>query len=177
MSDFHKLLRILEKELSYQEKLLKLLTHERAAIVKLNIEEIEKIRDEKEGLVDALVSVEKNRTDVFENLAKTYLEDEADKPKSPALSELVDFCPERDIKNRLGSLRTSLKDTAEVVKSLNDTNSELIKQTLGFIASTIAIMRSVPGSDLPTYGPKGHLQSDCEDPAFAKRIPQFSREA
>ena len=49
---FQQLLRLLEKEISLQEKLLELLVKERAAIVKLNQEQVEAIALEKAQLLE-----------------------------------------------------------------------------------------------------------------------------
>ncbi|MCB0323362.1 MAG: flagellar protein FlgN [Bdellovibrionales bacterium] len=172
MADYRKLLRLLQKELSYQDALLSLLVKERTAIVKLNQEEIDKLGAEKEKLLVQSIEVEQQRQTVLKGLQD---EDLAEKKK---FTEIVATCSEPALRQELNMIGKSLKSTVESVKKLNDENGLLIKQCLGLIASTVSILSAQPESDLPTYGASGKLKSDQEDPAFSSRASRgISRSA
>lgn len=169
MSQFKQLLKLLQHEFSYQEKLLELLTKERVAIVKLNQDQLDQLTEKKEELIAEAGTVEKRRRAVLESL----LPEESE----PKLSAVVAKCPKEEGRNELERIGRELKELATQVRDLNDQNGVLIRQSLGLIASTVAIMTSAPDTDLPTYSAKGSLSSGHQqDPAFAPRR-QLTREA
>jgi flagellar biosynthesis/type III secretory pathway chaperone len=171
MFDFRKLLKVLEKELKCQEQLLELLSQERVAIVKLNQEQIERIREAKENILTEAIDIEQRRKQIFSALAET-----AKRTEPLKLADVIELCPPQEGRGQLRHVGETLKKVATSVFELNDQNGELIKQSLGLIASTVAIMRAAPEADLPTYTQKGSLTSTNEDPAFGAKN-QFSREA
>lgn len=171
MFDFRKLLKLLEKELGYQEKLLELLSKERAAIVKLNQDQLDELRVRKEEILHDVQDIEQRRTEIFNQLATS--ENRKDPLK---FSEVLERCPPNEGRGPLKHVGDNLRRVAAQVQEMNQYNGELIKHSLGLIASTVAIMRSAPETDLPTYTPSGELSKAHEDPAFSARR-QLSREA
>jgi flagellar biosynthesis/type III secretory pathway chaperone len=145
MTDFQRLLDLLEREFKVQEDLLRLLTKERAAIVKLNSEETEALADEKSQLLDKATSIEERRKEII---------------GEKKLPEIIATCPEARLKKQLESRRSELKELALGVKELNDLNFQLLQQALGFVASTFSIVRSAQAPEPNTYGRKGKLSSD-----------------
>ena len=169
MSQFRQLLKLLEREFGYQEKLLDLLTKERVAIVKLNQDQLDQLTEKKDELLREAGSVEQKRQAVLVAL----LPDE----ETPKLSAVVARCPLSEGRHDIERIGRELKELATQVRDLNDQNGLLIRQSLGLIASTVAIMTSAPDTDLPTYSAKGSLSSGSQqDPAFAPRR-QLAREA
>lgn len=169
MSQFKQLLKLLQHEFSYQEKLLDLLTKERVAIVKLNQDQLDQLTEKKDELLAEAGSVEKRRREVLEALLPEDTE--------PKLATVVAKCPPSEGRKDLERIGKELKELATQVRDLNDQNGLLIRQSLGLIASTVSIMTSSPESDLPTYSAKGSLSSGGQqDPAFAPRR-QLTREA
>ena len=164
MSDFEKLLRLLQKELTYQEKILSLLTKERTAIVKLNQEQLEEFRGQKEKLVGEAMALDQQRLAVMNRIFNSDAQEE-----QPKFAEIVSQCREPSVRNELSKIGDELRNVVGTVKQLNDENSDLIKHSLGLIATTMAIMRSQPGTELPTYKPSGKLTSKEDDPAFSGR--------
>ena len=171
MFDFRKLLKLLEKELDCQEKLLELLTKERVAIVKLNQEQLDALCSAKEAVISEAADLEQRRRAVFTSLAE-----QANREEPLKLSEVVEMCPPSEGRGLLKHVGDNLKKLATNVHELNQQNGMLIKQSLGLIASTVAIMRATPDADLPTYTQQGSLTTKSEDPAFSAKN-QFSREA
>jgi len=171
MFDFRKLLKLLEKELSYQEKLLELLSKERVAIVKLNQDQLDELRVRKEEILSDVLDIEQRRTEIFAQLASSEAREEPLK-----FSEVLERCPPGEGRGPLKHAGDNLRKVAAQVQEMNQYNGELIKQSLGLIASTVAIMRAAPETDLPTYTQSGSLTSAHDDPGFTAR-KQFTREA
>ena len=163
MSEFRKLIRHLQQELSKQEKLLTVLAAEREAIIKLNQEEIEILRDKKEKIIDSARLIEGERKVTLERITENA---EQDGPLK--LAQIVELCPEKQVKRDLESVGAKLKEVAYEVSELNSHNGILIKQTLGIVASVASIFRSGLETDLPAYEKSGKLSGDQESP-FATR--------
>lgn len=163
-----KLLTILKKELSYQEEILELLARERTAIVRLNQEELDKLTVAKQALLDKAKDVEEER--------RMLLMDILGSTEGAKFSEVMKSCPALDVRDNLEIVGAELKSTAQSVHDLNNTNAELLKQALGLVASTLAIFRSAPGTDLPTYEAKGKLKGSSE-PVLTYRRSQITRQA
>lgn len=170
MNDFRTLLQLLKKELACQEKLLLLLGKERVAIVGVKQTEIESLGAEKEKVILAAQNIERERT-----AALYELRGEAPRKQPLKISELIAKCDAKDVKRELESAVSDLRKTATAVREMNDHNSILLNQSLGLIASTLAIIRSAPDTDLPTYGSSGRLTAQ-EDPAFARRSGRVTQE-
>lgn len=170
MHQFRKLLWLLEKELSQQERLLGLLSKERVAIVKLQKSEIEKIAEQKEPVIREAAELAIKRLEVLRTI-KTVPAGEHYR-----MDEFVECCP-AELKTELTAISAELKQTAQAVRELNSNNAGLIRQSLSIIASTVAIMSSRPGTELPTYGQRGKLRSKEEDPAFSRRNLGVARSA
>ncbi len=173
MSQFPKLLRLLQKELSQQEKLLSLLTKERAAIVKLNQEEIDRLAGEKAKVLEGAMDLEEQRAEVYAAVCESLKADSAEPMK---FSDVVAQCEDRTTKQDLTRVGSELKTLVSSVKKINEGNGDLIKQCMGLIATTVSILTSKPDTDLPTYGSSGKLKGE-QDPAFASRRSFTSRSA
>ncbi len=163
MSAFNKLMRALEEELLYQDKLLKLLTRERAAIVKLDQVQLQKIADQKADLFEDAREVGARRNAVIGAITGE------DKPKgSVKLAEILTKCPSSDTRKKLETIGSALKKAAQSVYEINNENSEMIKRSIGLVVSTIAIFRSAPEADLPAYNESGNLRRSQDSTSSRK---------
>lgn len=171
MQEFRSLVSLLQRELEKQERLLETLTRERAAIVKLNCEQLEEVQREKQGLLDEVRSLEERRTTTIESLTKNLPAPLPDKK----LASLVQACPTKELKSQLGAVGEQLKRAATAVRDLNTNNGTLLKQSLGLVSSVLSIFNSSAGTDLPTYTPSGQI-TDASDPLPSRR-PAVRREA
>ncbi len=174
MSDYEKLLLTLQKELAYQQQILSLISREQIAIVKLNQEELDQCCREKENLVEEARNLEKQRHAAIDRIA---LREAGERSPAPKFLELLARCPDRQLKKQLAAIGEELKTVASRVRKLNEGNGGLIKNCLGLIGSTIAIMRSHPGAELPTYSQNGKLKSQSQDPAFTDARSGITRAA
>lgn len=173
MASFQGLLQLLQKELKHQEKLLVLLKKEHETIVRLDQAELDKLQETKDKLVNQAFELEGRRTEVIERLmSEAKLETPIEKMK---LSDLLEHCTDKSISSALKKVGAELKSITVTVKELNKKNGDLLKQSLGLIATTLSIMHSRPGTDLPTYGKTKKLTSTASDPAFAVHEKSFTR--
>jgi flagellar biosynthesis/type III secretory pathway chaperone len=163
MREFEKLVHVLERELGYQEKLLTLLASERAAIVHLNNEDLNTIREQKEKIFFDAMKLGQRRAQILSDLGR-----EEDK-----LPVIIEECPSPKVKAELDSVRTDLKKTTAKVREFSDSNAKLIKQSLGLIASTISIMRGFgSATSVNTYGATGALRGkEKTNPLGVDRTP------
>ena len=150
------------------------MSKERNAIVKLDRELIERINREKESVIRSAMVTESERGELITRLCDNF---SIDPKEGLKLKDLIEFCPEKELSDELGEVIDGLKEVAHNVKRFNDHNTYLVKESLGLIVSTLSIMRSDPGDELPTYGYGGKLNSGYKDMAFAKRIQRFTHEA
>lgn len=165
MFDYKKLYKIIEKQIDNQEKLLGLLAQERVALVKLRQDDLDRVCEAKGRVLDDVEELEEKRKDIFQAISEVLKLDRELKFK-----DVIENCPPTESKGKLQHLCENLKTIATRVKEINSVNSELLKSSLGLIASTLSIVRSVPEVDLPIYNKGGGLSTgEIEDPAFAKK--------
>ena len=157
MDEFKTLLRLLEEELQVQEKLLKLLTSERAAIAKLDQMAMERSAAQKDKLLGQSSQLESERTAIVERIAPTGRRKERAK-----LADLLTKCPSPALAEQLKKTGATLKQSAQATRELNAANTDLIRHTLRIISSTVAIIRAAPGAEAKTYSDKGSLKKNRE---------------
>ncbi len=171
MKDFKKLVKLLNKELDSQKKLLKLLLKEQVSIINMKQTEISEIAEEKEKFFNKALSYQKER----EEVVKKILPEE--KFLGHKFDDLVLVCSDYKTKEELTTIKSSLKETVEEVSKINKYNSSLIKQALGVVSSTLSILRTSPPESLPTYTGKGTLSIESQDAAFNPNAKNLTREA
>ncbi len=160
LTEFKRLVELLDEEIRSQERILELLSKERVSIVELNREQTEQLAEKKLHLVEQAANLEKKRTALLCELTGAA--------KAPKVSEVIAKCPAIPVKRELQAKSHELKITATRVRELNLNNAVLLRQALGIVSSTLSIIRSSPGSELPTYGESGSLKGTA-DPAFARK--------
>lgn len=149
-SDYRTLLQLLQRELKQQERLLELLTKERVAVVKLKQDDILKLAEAKESILGEAKALEQSRATVILELSGS------DQPIK--LRELLGSCKELSLKRDLERVGGELRKTTEATRELHQTNSILLKQAMGIVATTTAILRSAPDTGLPSYGEGGKMK-------------------
>jgi len=164
MNQFNSLLSIINDEIQGQKDLLKLLTTEKRLVIEMKNDKVEELQKVKNVLLEKLVGFSTAR----EGIVRSVLQIE--NAKKPAkTSDAVLKCTDLKLRKLLQTAITSLKTISLQVKEQNTYNSKLIGQALGVLSSSLAIIRSTPGTELPTYGQKGKLKTTSADPAFQKR--------
>jgi flagellar biosynthesis/type III secretory pathway chaperone len=171
MKQYRALLQTLLKETKIQEKILGLLAEERGRIVHLEREELEKLAEKKEALLNIASELRDSRREIFSEL-KTLLRIEDPKPK---LTDIADQCDEEQLRNSLKEAGASLRDVASRVNALNSENGILLKQSLGLLSSTIAIMTAQPQVSNTNYSRNAKITAD--DEAEMTVVSSFNKSA
>jgi flagellar biosynthesis/type III secretory pathway chaperone len=153
--DFKQLKKLLEKELQFQEKLLKLLAKETSAIVSMKQQDIDAINAEKQELLKKAAAVGHERSEIIKEVVG--------KAKAAKFADVVAHCPEGALKESLTKVGSDLKDLTVRVKELNDHNGILVRQTLGTVIAAVAIFKGAGSDELPTYCATGSMKSDKEE--------------
>lgn len=165
------LLTLLTDEGRHQEQLLSVLTRERCSIVKLNGAESEKLREEKEKVLAEAFLLESKRAALLREIvgAPAQSSNKREPKVKPKLTEALAKCPPGPLKKSLQAKAAELRVSARRAKELNHHNAQLLEQALSIISSTLSIIQSSPGTELPTYSGQGELKNATPDPAFSKR--------
>lgn len=168
MQEFKTFLSILETEVEAQRKLLDLLTRERAAVVRMNQKELDRLTAEKESLLSKLQQTEAERKSTALSLSGNA--------RAQRLSDIAARCPARDIRSKLEKTGKLLKDLAMQVRSFGSHNQILLRQALGILSSTISVIRSASGTAVPTYEAGGKIREDSKS-LISRRGTSFASEA
>lgn len=175
MIDYQKLLSILDKELACHNRLLTVLADERNAIVSFDKGKVDEVAALK---AEILAESQTLREKLLETIEADKNSPSADaKAETKSLRQAIEYCNSAKIKTVLAQKQTELKDLIVSAQAKSKHNFELIRQSLGFIASTLAIMRSAPEVELPVYGVNAKLSSESQDPAFAPHNKTLVRSA
>lgn len=170
MVDYNRLIIALKKELECQRRLLDVMSRERDALVSFDADAISKLAEEKKGILEYGKALQDKRLSAL----GPNLDEEQKKIK---LDDVINRCSSPQLKHELKNIHQELKNIVGEVKHLHDHNGQLFKTSLGFISSTLSIIRSRPETELPTYGVNAKLTAAVQDPAFAPRSKTIIREA
>jgi flagellar biosynthesis/type III secretory pathway chaperone len=172
---FERLLRILVKETTLQEKFLTILAEERSCIVKLQTKPLEEIQKKKEKLLAEISSHAKERSQVLLDLGVPP----PTKHKEPVkLTDLIQSCESIKTKNALEKVCKELKESASSTKKLNTENGDLLKRSLGLVSNTISIINARPSIEDNNYKRNGKTSSESLTPTLnTSPISSFKRSA
>ncbi|MDD2943294.1 MAG: flagellar protein FlgN [bacterium] len=145
MRELKQLVVVLERELRFQEELLSILASERAAIVHLNDEDLKQIAQAKTQLFERAATVGLDRSRLIQDIAG----------EQGRLPECIAVCSDESVRSQLHQMRDKLKQVTLRVLEMNKYNGELLKQSLGMVASTISILKGGATAKPVTYSAKG----------------------
>ncbi|MCR4923326.1 MAG: flagellar protein FlgN [Lachnospiraceae bacterium] len=144
----------LEKESVIYEKLLELTERKTPIIIKGDIEELQKITDEEQVVVDQISHLEKKRETVTNDIAIVINKDVSEL-KLTYLIELMSNQPKE--KRRLSEVHDRLRTVVLKVKAINEHNQDLITHSLEMVEfdlNMIQAMRQAP--ETANYGRGGY---------------------
>ena len=145
------LIETLNKENTEYEKLLELSRQKSAIIVARNIPALEKITDDEQIVVSAIGNLDSKRAQVTRDIADVINKD----VETLKLSVLIDLLSKQpDEQKRLSEIHDKLKVTVENVRMINESNRQLIDQSLEMVEfdlNMIRAMRQAPETN--NYGP------------------------
>lgn len=131
---------ILQTEAQRYEELLELCRRKTPILVKGKIEELQKITDEEQILVDNINNVDKKRAELINDMGNVLNQN----PKEltiQRLAELVENQPEH--KKQLLEVHDRLKKTVGNVQTINEQNKALVNQMLEMVAFDMNLLKSM----------------------------------
>ncbi len=145
------LIETLNKENEQYEKLLEMSKRKSAVIVSRDIPALEKITDDEQIVVSDIASLDAKRAQVTADIANVINKD-VETLKLSVLIELLSKQP--DEQRKLSQIHDKLKRTVESVRAINESNKQLIDQSLEMVEfdlNMIRAMRQAPETN--NYGP------------------------
>ena len=145
------LIETLNKENEQYEKLLEMSKRKSAVIVSRDIPALEKITDDEQIVVSDIASLDAKRAQVTADIANVINKD-VETLKLSVLIELLSKQP--DEQRKLSQIHDKLKRTVEAVRAINESNKQLIDQSLEMVEfdlNMIRAMRQAPETN--NYGP------------------------
>ncbi len=134
------LLGILQTEAEKYEELLELSKRKTPILVSGKIEELQKITDEEQILVDNINSVDKKRTELVNDIGNVLNEN----PKELTVQKLADLMMEQPQQQKqLLELHDKLKRVLGSVQTINEQNKALVDQMLEMVAFDMNLLKSM----------------------------------
>ncbi|MBO6146211.1 MAG: flagellar protein FlgN [Lachnospiraceae bacterium] len=129
----------LTKEESEYVTLLDLSKKKTPVIVAGEIENLQKITDEEQAVVDRLIALDARRADAMKDIAEVMNRD----VKTLKLSNLIEMLEKRpEERDALSLLHDRLKATVGELRMINDQNRELIRQSLDIVDFNLNLIKS-----------------------------------
>ncbi len=139
-SHIEELIETLNKENQEYEKLLELSKRKAAVIVSRDIPALEKITDDEQIVVSAIGNLDNKRAQVTRDIADVINKD-VETLKLSVLIELLSKQP--DEQRRLSQIHDRLKVTVESVRAINESNRQLIDQSLEMVEFDLNMIRAM----------------------------------
>ena len=137
---------VLSKEDSEYQILLELSKKKTPIVIKGDIQELQKITDEEQVVVDRVSRLDKKREEILNDIANVINKD-VETLKIPVLAEMLKGRPE-EVK-KLTAVHDALKETLTELVRINNQNRELIQQSpemVEFDLNLVQAMRQAPGT-------------------------------
>ena len=115
-------------------------------VIKGDIQELQKITDEEQVVVDRVSRLDKKREEILNDIANVINKD-VETLKIPVLAEMLKGRPE-EVK-KLTAVHDALKETLTELVRINNQNRELIQQSLEMVEfdlNLVQAMRQAPGT-------------------------------
>lgn len=134
------LINTLEKENIEYEKLLELSKKKSEVIISRNIAALEKITDDEQIVVSRIVTLDSHREEVTGDIANVLNKD-VKSLKISALINLLGKTPNEQ--KRLSQIHDKLQVTVSAIRTLNESNKQLIDQSLEMVEFDLNMIRSM----------------------------------
>ena len=134
------LIETLNKENEEYGKLLELSRQKSAVIVERNIPALEKITDDEQNVMTTIGKLDAKRDQVTRDIADVINKD----VETLKLSVLIDLLSKQpDEQRRLSEIHDKLKVTVGNVRTINESNRQLIEQSLEMVDFDLNMIRSM----------------------------------
>ena len=146
------LISVLEKEHEAYDRLIPITERKTRVIISGDLDELQKITDEEQSVVDQVSALEKKREEIIINMGTVLNRD----PKTLKLKMMVKLLEKRpQEQKRLANLHDLLSAQLKRVASQNEKNKMLINQSLEMIQFELNLIQSsrmTPGTGNYTKG-------------------------
>lgn len=134
------LITTLKLELTEYEKLLDLSKRKTPILVEGKIEELQKITEEEQNLVEKINSVDKKRAELVKDIGNVLNKN----PKELTLMKLAEILNSQpEEQKELTSLHDRMKRTLHNVETVNQQNQALVQQLLDMVAFDMTLVKSM----------------------------------
>lgn len=134
------LIDVLKKESSEYEGLLELSQKKTPIIVSGDLEQLQKITDEEQGIVSTINHLEKLRTEVTADIANVLNKD----VKNLKLADLIQILADRPAEqNALAEVHDRLQTSVRGLQRVNEQNKELLKNALEMVEFEMNLMQAM----------------------------------
>ena len=130
----------LNKENEEYEKLLEMSKRKSAVIVSRDIPALEKITDDEQIVVSRIANLDSKRAQVTSDIANVINKD----VETLKLSVLIELLSKQPNEQRaLSEIHDKLKNTVESVRAINESNKQLIDQSLEMVEFDLNMIRAM----------------------------------
>ncbi len=134
------LIETLNKENEEYEKLLEMSKRKSAVIVSRDIPALEKITDDEQIVVSRIANLDSKRAQVTSDIANVINKD----VETLKLSVLIELLSKQPNEQRaLAEIHDKLKTTVESVRAINESNKQLIDQSLEMVEFDLNMIRAM----------------------------------
>lgn len=134
------LLETLQEETEKYEELLEMFQRKTPVLISGKIDELQKITDEEQILVDNINSVDKKRNELVNDIGNVL----NIKPEELTVSKLADLMKEQpEQQKRLLEIHSKLKKVLGNVQTINEQNKVLVNQMLEMVAFDMNLLKSM----------------------------------
>lgn len=137
MEDF---MDVLSEENSEYQILLELSKKKTPVVIKGDIQELQKITDEEQVVVDRVSRLDKKREEILNDIANVINKD-VETLKVPVLAGLLQSRPEES--KKLTAIHDALKETLGELVRINNQNRELIRHSLEMVEFDLNLVQSM----------------------------------
>ena len=141
------LITVLSREKEIYEKLIPISERKTVVLIREDLQELQKVTDEEQQLLDAAYAADKKREKIIENIGIVLNRD----PKELDLTTLARLMARQPAeKKQLSELHDSLKLVMDRLVNVNQKNKELIENSLEMIEFNMNFIQSTrmsPGSN------------------------------
>ncbi|MDE6312222.1 MAG: flagellar protein FlgN [Lachnospiraceae bacterium] len=134
------LISTLKTELAEYEKLLQLSQKKTPILVEGKIDELQKVTNEEQDLVDNINNIDKKRAQLVNDIGNVLNK----KPKELTLKKLAEILSNQpEEQKELIALQDKLKRTLQNVETVNQQNQALVQQLLEMVAFDMTLVKSM----------------------------------
>jgi flagellar biosynthesis/type III secretory pathway chaperone len=153
----NQLLEVLKEQSQRYEELLGLSLEKREAIVKDDLDQLQKITHFENLLVSQNQKLERKRQELMKDIADVM----GKKADDLTLAALIELMKEQDVQAGLAEVGKKIRETLEALSDANDLNASLIQNALEYIEYSMNVMKTSINKDPAMYSVKGgQLQED-----------------